>query len=773
MSALQPIFVTGMKGLVTNRKPVFLPNQAWQVLENAYAWRERVVKREGLEFIARLQRSLTAQALGSTSAGPPNTFIVTDVFTTLTLRATEPNAEIKPGSLVITVGAPDTATFTDQGDGTFAVTGAGVAAGSYVNYATGRVVLQFTALTGGSTVTANIAYYPLLAGMGIWTRDISTINDEQTIWFDQKYAYINNGTVFQEFIPGTEWNSGNANFFWGYNYQGVTAADRLFFETNFLATTDNPMRYTDGTTWTDFAPLATASTTIWTAKIIIAYYGRLLLLGTVEGPTVNGPAGGTYFFNRCRGSQLGDPTAIDAFQTDVFGKGISLDAPTNEAIISATFIKNTLVVKFEKTTWQLRYVGEYGLPFIWERVSADFGSNSTFANVLFDNTMRNIGDKAITSSNALGAERIDLDIPDQVFQVSNANNGPERVWGIRDFQRELVFWNFPDAQTATIDPNTGDSIPITFPNKVLVYNYRNDAWAIFRDSVTCFGTYQPPDATNWDSVDITWDDEDVTWNDFDTQEQFPKIVGLNQQGYAFAYGYTTPDEESLSIQDVDLSASPIELTVPNHNLQPDEIVFLDVLQFLNATTFQPITSDLNEEIYQVQIVDSNTISLYKYNFESKSYADDFSYSFDPVTADNNALYIGGGTLALFPRLNLQSKDFNPFQDKGTKTKLARIDFLMEATTSAAITVQVYINSSPAIQGNMTVGQVELSTAVPSNLYPRGSDYAWFRFFSTCQGQYFNINLTYDDALMNMLSTHEQSWTLYGINAFVKPGGKMV
>lgn len=837
MTGLTPFFITGYSGgLQTDRKPFLLPDRAWAQLENAYTWRERVKKREGLKLLGRLRRVIMGGILYSTVAGAPkqilynllstegvagiitavtnanpgqvtsplhnlatgdaitinnvsgmtqlngNSYIVTvlgvntfninvdtTAFTPYVSGGTwtndaQPNAEIQPGSVFVSVGPPDTATFTDNGDGTFTVTGIGLASGSSVNYSTGIMVLNFSVAVGGATVTVNYNYFPSLPVMGIPRREIAAINDEQTIWFDEKYAYVWNGSAFNEFIPGTDWSSSDSDFFAAYNYRGTNPQDRLFFVTNFVNNAQNPIRYTDGVTWTNFAPLITATDTLYQARILVAYYGRLLALNVYEGTTAGGYGGAVNIANRCRFSQLGSPIAVDAWRSDQFGKGGFLDAPTNEAIIGATFIKNTLVIDFEQTTWQLRYVGEYGLPFIWERVSADFGSESTFSGVLFDNHRLAVGDKGITAANAAGVDRIDLDIPDQIFQFKNANNGVKRVFGVRDYQRELVFWNYPDAQT-----EAAPGVSITFPNKVLLYNYRNNTWAIFRDSITAFGTFQLSGNITWDSLDTFWDDEDITWDDFDSQSLFPAITSGNQQGFVHLYGYVTPDESSLTITSVDLTTTPIQLTSPNHNLQDGEIIYIQGLMFVNSSSGLPVSTSLNDTIYQVSVIDVDTISISLWDFTTQQYGEDFPFTPNPATSS----YIGGGTIILFPKLNIRTKDINLFQTLGLQTKLSRIDFLMEATISAAMSVILFINASPAVKGNLLVGNKSMSTNLTKPFYPPSSDYAWFRFYATLAAQYFNINVTYDDNLMNTLTTQQQDWTLYAINAWCRKGGKNV
>lgn len=833
--SLQPIPVISFDqngGLKTNKKPLLIPSTAYQRLENAYTYRDRTIKREGLELLGRLRRTITGGNLGNSGVSPW-TFTI---YSTLTPAITgEPDAAIEPGSVTIVIGGA--ITFTDNGDGTLSSATPGNS--GTINYATGSVTLTHTAGAGVAT-TIDFSYFPALPVMGIQIRELANINDEQTIFFDTKYAYIWTGTEFTEFITGTTWDGTDSDFFWTTNFRGVAASTRLFFATNFVVTATNPIRYTDGATWTDFAPLISATDTLFQARILIPYYGRLLALNTYEGTTAGGYAGAANFFNRCRFSQVGSPIDAAAWRQDQFGKGGFLDAPTNEQIIGATFLNNTLLVFFERTTWQLRYVGEYGLPFIWERIGSDFGSESTFSPVLFSENVLAIGDKAIITSNAVNVQRIDLDIPDEIFNFQNLNEGVKRVQGIRDYKRELVFWNYPDAQT-----QAAAGVATTYPNRVLVYNYRNNTWAIFRDNVTAFGTLQDPDDITWDSDTITWDDDDITWDDVGLQSRFPFIVSGNQEGFVHKYGYTFPDEPSLSITGVSSVASTLRFTIPNHNLAIGETIRITDLLFLSSGA--PTTTSLNNELYYViDVIDVDTITVAIWNFQTQGYETNFTYTPNLGTAT----YVGGGQVTYFPKPNIQTKDFNPFQQAGLQTKLSYIDFLMSqqdtpegvsitwATkanpcvitssnhglksgqniiisgvngmtqlnvgsyytvtvlssnkfsinvnstnfstyTSGGtwtllmpnVSVQLYINSSPAMSGNLLVGNHQLSTQATSPFYGPASDYAWYRFYSTTTGQFFNVLLTYDDNLMNTPQIHEQNLELNAFTLFCRPGSR--
>ena len=364
MQPLQPVFIGAYdKGLIKNKKPFLVPDQAFSDLQNAYVWREQVKKREGLQLVGRLQRDLTAVLLATTIDSPGAGTITYNIFTGLGITATEPNAEIVLGSqsnITIVIGAPGNETLTDTtGTGILTVVpGTNISSG-YINYATGVLTLVTTGAFGASSVTITLSYYPGLPVMGILSRELEAINQEETVFFDTKYAYRFSAGAFQEYITGTTWQGTDFDFFLGANYRGSTPQSRAFFVTNFnnSSTTPDPIRYTlDGITWNTLDPLVDATHTLYQARIIIPYYGRLVMLNVWEGLTPPGPGTGqtnaVNIFNRCRFSQIGDPTAVDAWRSDQFGKGGFIDAPTNESIVSAIFYKNTLIVGFERSTWQ-------------------------------------------------------------------------------------------------------------------------------------------------------------------------------------------------------------------------------------------------------------------------------------------------------------------------------------------------------------------------------------------------------------------------------------
>jgi len=587
-------------GLVQSKKDYVIPDDAFSELENMYVWRDRLLRRKGFELLGRLRRDLTATALGNFTAGGAGDTVF-NIFTGLGVAATEPNAEMVPGTaanpLVLTIAVPGNNTLTDStGTGVFVVSGAGVViTAAVINYANGAVTITTSGAVGASAVTGTFSYYPKLPVMGLRVYELGAINNEDAIAFDTIYAYRFNNTNdrYEEWIPGTTWGSISTDqFFWTTNFW-QSGARGLFWVCN--NNTANPIRFTDGLTFTTFEPQLDNSGTpvlLRQCLMLIPYRGRLVSLNTQEGTAVGAI---TQFPQRARWSQNGDPTdQTNAFLDNIAGRGGFVDCPTNEHIVSAEFIRDTLTVRFEHSTWLLRYTGNEILPFIWERINVELGAESTFSDVRFDKGVLSIGDKGITSCNGNTVERIDEDIPDEVFGFENDNNGPRRVHGIRDHFNRLVYWTFPDS--------IGQK---EFPDRLLIFNYFNNTWAIFTDSFTTLGQWQRFDDITWDDLaGREWQTIIQAWNSGQFQARFPDIIGGNQQGWVHVLNKQTNNDASLCVQDITVG-TPAVITSPDHNLNTGE--FIKITGIIESVVGN--FNVLNDRVFQIRNLTSDTFSI--------------------------------------------------------------------------------------------------------------------------------------------------------------------
>lgn len=789
-----PLYIKAPEGgLIQNRQNFILPNDAYPVLENAYVWREQLRRKSGAMFLGRLSRTFTtvnyflttastwsfnlldvSGYVANTNTANPGqvtttaphglttgdmviitgivgatgynnvTFTITVVdalnFTvgvnaggfgayvsggywisnrplaTATTTPLENHAEIKPGSVTVVIAGP--ITLQDQGNGT--LTSATPGTSGTINYVTGAVVITHTAGAGiASTLT--YTYYPSLPVMGAPSQELNAINNESNLYFDQKYAYIYNNPGFSEYLPGTVWSGSDSNFFWSMNYWEVNQ-NKLLWVTNFSQSTGDPIRYTDTVTWTDFAPqIDAAGDVLAQCLALVPFRGYTIAFNTWEGMTL---AGSVNYPQRIRWSQLGTPLPtedVNAWRDDIIGKGGFFDIPTAQDIISVGFVRDNLVIYCERSTWQLRYTGRATNPFQLEKVNTELGSGGTFSSVQFDTTLTTVGTRGIIECDSYQAKRIDIKILDLVFHFQNANNGPHRVYGVRDYINKLAFWSYPFGTS------------VTYPNRRLVYNYENDSWAIFIDSYTCYGNYQPQSARKWNNTFISWEQSDFPWSD---PAQFvPLIVGGNQQGFVMVLDQMVSNQPSLSITGITgNTTTPTTITVVNHNLETGAFISI---QNIPATT--PF-SNLNGMNFQVNVVNANNLALYVYNPLTGEFDDQL---------DSPATYIGGGTVLVRDNFSIISKKFN-FLEEGKTIQLGFIDVLLETTSSGAITLNVFsdYNETNPINQNPSNPDAFFNTTLPTyQISGITSTKNIQRIYCNTRGSFITLQWTLSDAQM--------------------------
>lgn len=746
MGSYSPLRITGPHtGLIQEREEFLLPNDAYPVLQNAYVWRERILRKKGFELLGRLQKTI-----GTTDAGGNAVINITPL-------------PIQPGVAYFVIGSD---IFQDPGGANpvnLLTNIAGVGPFGVLNRATG--VLTIT----GSQPLTDIQYYPGLPVMGIRTRELSPAINDQTLFFDQNYAYFFNGVTsqFEEFIPGTTWNAHAASvsgvdFFWSTNYWGSSLTDfttenrKLFWVTNntgaFGALADPP-RITDGVTWVDFFPSAwsqidaTNFLTNWLC--MLPFRGRMVVFNTWEGASA---AGSLQYSNRIRWSTIGNPfisyaagpPATGSWRDDIRGQGGFLDIPTSEDIVSIGFVRDNLVIYCERSTWQLRYTGRSIAPFQIERVNSELGTEGTFSSVQFDTSLVGVGDKGLVECDSYKSERIDIKIPDFVYKFNSLNDGPLRVQGVRDFINRLAFWTTP--LTSFYDGEV-DSASWIFPNIRLLYNYENDSWATFNDSLTALGTYQPPSNRTWLNTPIPWIECLFTWISDDKAD--PKIVGGNQQGFVEILDQLSVNDVSLFISNL-TQGDTVTVTSPNHNMQTD---------FVIEITSIPLTSpfsSLNDSVFGIVVTGANTFEIYSYDTSEDAFQTE-------VIATPSGTYTGGGLIKIRENFYIKSKKFN-FIDDGQNIQMGYLDILL-AASNGEISLNVYldyddstvsnkypentINNNPFTKTPDTFFNSVIPTSKPDLSQIEGSKF-WQRVYCATRANFLTLEYTFSNLQMSNL-----------------------
>ncbi len=782
MAGYSPLKITGMQtGLVQEREEFLLPDDAYPTLNNAYVWRERIKRKQGFQLLGRVQRNI-----GTTNGSGNATITISPL-------------PIQTGVASFVIGTDifvDPGTTDDPSVQVLLTNSAG--ATHTLNRVTGTLTIT------GSIASTPIQYYPGLPIMGIRTREVTNSANDVTIVFDQDYAYIYNSSImaFQEFIPGTTWNAhagsvSATDFFWSTNFWtsdattflGTVVGTKLFWVTNntgqFGALMDSP-RITDGVTWVNFnsgtwnqleGGMTPNFLVNWAT--MLPFRGRMVVFNTWEGPNNDGSSSINYS-NRIRWARIGNPfipfdvgsPAKGSWRDDIRGQGGFLDIPTSEDIIAIGFVRDNLVVYCERSTWQLRYTGRSIAPFQIERVNSELGAQSAFSAVQFDTSLMGIGDKGVVECDSYKSERIDVKIPDLIFTFQNLFNGVQRVQGIRSFVSRLAYWIYPSSAADPTLPYT--TINPIFPTNRLVYNYENDSWAIFSDSLTALGNYQPVTGRNWLNTHLRWIDCNFSWIQSNPAE-IPLLLGGNQQGFVEILDQLTVNDESLFITNIISDGdNPDILTSPNHNMQTGFVIGIGGIPAgLNF-------DNLNDGIYGILVLSANTFQIYTFDAVNDAFI---------IPVVNDAMpYQGGGLINIRENFSIRSKKFN-FLDEGRNFQIGYLDILLAATEvnePGAITMKVYIDYDDVnVTNTLPRNQLLISgpdapnpffnqtiPTVPSSLMnPKEGSKFWQRVYCATQASFVTLEYTFSNA---QLAGEEQTQNIQ-IDAqvlWIRKGGRM-
>lgn len=733
-------------GLQNDIRPWLIPDSAYEQLTNAYIYRGRIRKRFGSRYMIPITTPLIGMeqypsrlrvSLG-VGAGPFN------IPNTSALSPLKIGQIFTLGNVVFTITA----------------LGAGVAtltSNLAITATIDSTVTPNTVTFAGAVPPDTVYWYPSLPVMGLIIWQTSTINNEPTIAFDTQFAYQFTSAGWDrlslEAAAGdATWSGTDSQFFWGYTYQGTNLAENFLFVTNFNGAETNFMRYLDQSfTWHSFSPrtATAAGNNIIGGRIIVGFHDHMVILNTIENDSVLG--NGLNFKNRARYCAIGSPID-DAGASPVYfpwidnkndvnfrGGGFVDNLQTQEQIVSAEFIKDRLIVYYERETWELVYTGNQQIPFVWQQINTEFGAQSTFSKVPFDTQVLAIAQNGITACTGANVERIDEKIPNEVFNIRNTNDGVLRVQGIRDFKVEQVYWAIPSASIA-------QQFSQIYPNQVLVYNYKTGSWAYNTDSFTALGYWTQQPQMTWGNTVTLWQNMTQAWGDGSLQSNFRHVIAGNQEGFVLIIDPDlTRNAGALQITNMTASGSTITITAINHNLtdidiytNEDEYVYIENIKGATGVGFW---TSLNGGIYPIdEIIDANTFTIAAF----------------PI-ADPNP-YRGGGTVARVSNLNILSKQWNPYAKSGQNVFIQKMNFLVSRTGGVdqvtsipyggEVTVDYYPSTSKySMLQNSVPGQLISNGILETRPYDpiyfpfeSEQDRLWHSIYYACDGNAIQIRI---------------------------------
>jgi hypothetical protein len=469
------------------------------------------------------------------------------------------------------------------------------------------------------------------------------------------------------------------------------------------------------------------------ARIILEFKDRLVFFGPVvqtsSGTPINLPDtiiwsenGTPYYTASFTGVVTAATTVFNAIlvpdnQTavplamfeDVTGFGGYKQAGIAQTITSAIRNEDVIILGFTSRQVRMIYTGNDIGSSVFDlfTINSEFGTQSTFSVITLDRGGISVGNRGIILTSQIASERIDLQIPDNVFQFNLINNGPERITAQRDFINEWIYFTYKGNESAAL-----------FPNQTLQYNYRDGTWAVFNESYTTYGPFRRVTGETWATIGNkypTWSVWNDPWNAGTSTLLQPEVLGGNQQGFILVRDDGTDEGDSLYIQSISGSI----ITSPNHGLNEGDFIVI-------TGTIGSVSSSVNGKLFQVGNVTQNT------------------FTFNPGISAST--YVGGGLIKRLYRPFVQTKQFPVAWGMSRKTRIGVQQYLLTTTASGQIEVQIYLSQNAASPYNFGPVIPEANSINDSLVY---SDVVY-----TCP-ESTNLGLTPANTNLNLITATQQ------------------
>lgn len=369
-------------------------------------------------------------------------------------------------------------------------------------------------------------------------------------------------------------------------------------------------------------------------------------------------------------------TACSFFE-DSAGFGGFATSALNQPITSVSSNEDVLIMGHSGVQTRFVYTGNDIVPFTFYLVNSELGTNSTFTTINLDQGVISKGTRGFIITSQTGAARIDLEIPQAIFDILNNSNGAERATGIRDFINEWIYFTYCPTNTTVV-----------YPSQTLQYNYRDVSWAIFNESYTTYGTFRKKSGLTWATVGTifsSWSVWSQPWNWGSTNVSQPVIIGGNQQGFIMLRDQGTSEGESLYIQDIVGSV----VTSPAHGLSDGDYIMIN-----NAVG--AMASQVNGLIFSVSSPTADTFTL------------------NPSITGGT--YQGLGTITRMYVPYIQTKQFPVAWDISRKVRLGPQQYLFSTTTNAQVQLLIFLSQNNDIPYNDSIIEPNQSLIYSTVLY---------------------------------------------------------
>jgi hypothetical protein len=357
---------------------------------------------------------------------------------------------------------------------------------------------------------------------------------------------------------------------------------------------------------------------------------------------------------------VNETSVVTAYYTDQTGFGGWLSAGINQNIVSVSNNEDVLLVGFTGKQTRFIYTSNDLYPFFFFIINSELGTSATFSSVTLDRGAVSLGQYGLILTAQTECQRIDLQIPDQIFQLNGMNNSVQRLSAGRDFYHEWIYFTFVPTSSQW-----------EFPTQTLQYNYREESWAILYENFTAHGAFRSQSGYTWSNnpwnASLTpWAGINESWNSGVASPLFPSVIAGNPQGFVVTKGTGTGEAPTGAISQILNNGGLTQIYSSNHCVAENDYLYFSAAI---GSTY------LNGQIGQVDtIIDANNFTV------------DIPYQ--------SGTYLGLGVYARLSQPLIQTKQFPAYWNEGRKVRLGAQKYLLDYTDEGQATLNISLSQDP-------------------------------------------------------------------------------
>lgn len=342
------------------------------------------------------------------------------------------------------------------------------------------------------------------------------------------------------------------------------------------------------------------------------------------------------------------------------GAGL-IECDTYELMKSALVLGDIMILNFQRSSWTLKKTRDAFNPYLTQKIPSVLGTDAGFSAVSWNYEVNSLGKPGMVTTDGRQSERFDNKLPNFTQDdVDQANF--ELIYGGFDRANEQFLFAYR-SNTSTLSSITQDA--------VLVYNYKEETFAINTQRFSCFGQTDQGQDLVWDDIDETqnpsWarmDETEEIWNKIGIDASTQKTLAGDNLGFVYQINKDY-DDYFVNVTAITQASSAV-VTVDASAFQVgDRVIFANV---------QGMT-EINSSIGTVTTASLTSITV-------------------DIDSTNFTAYTTGGSVSKLIEFEAGLDPFNPYRSEGRKCYVSHVEFLLK-TNAGSCYVDIYEDEEEA------------------------------------------------------------------------------